>query len=153
MTYTPQEISDALEFVERYLDSIDTAVAINSSDTPIDTQITRGKTIIEEHHGNLEQIAEMGRYARSMIDSRAPSLDYEGTIPKNIPTPYHDPHQHQQDLELRTELYTALSNERNLLQALSEDKRDKKRLEYLTERIEKLDKYFHATAVLDATFG
>ncbi len=102
MTYTPQEISDALEFVEKYLDGIDTAVTIDSSDTPITTQISRGKTIMEEHSPNLEQIAEMGRYARTMIDSYLPS--YRGSAPEELPTP-DTPEQKQRYHQQATELY------------------------------------------------
>jgi len=106
MTYTPQEISDALEFVEKYLDGIDTAVTIDSSDTPITTQISRGKTIMEEHSPNLEQIAEMGRYARTMIDSYLPS--YRGSAPEELPTP--DTPEQNKDITNRQQNYTNLSS-------------------------------------------
>ena len=151
MTYSPQEISDALEFVEQYLDGIDTAVTIDSSDTPITTQISQGKTIIEEHFHNLEQIADMGRYARTMIDGYLPS--FYGTVPQELPTPYDNPKQKEEDLEQATELYDALVSEKGVWELLPEDKRNRERIDLITHRIEELDEYFLARAVLDATFG
>ncbi len=154
MTYTPQEISDALEFVEKYLDSIDTAVTIKGNDTHVATQISQGRTIIEEHSPNLEQIAEMGRYARTMIDGylEGKNPEYYGNAPEELPTP-DTPEQKQRYLEQATELYDALVSEKSVWELLPEDKRNTPRQEYLTTRIKELDEYFFARAVLDATFG
>lgn len=141
MSSNPTEISNALEVVEQYLDGIDFAIAADHS---------QGRQIVEEHSPRLEQIAEMGRYARSMIDGY---LDLDlGTAPERLPTP-DTPEQKLRYDEQARELYVSLVSEKNVWERLPEDKRDQERVGIITKRIKELDEYLFAREVIDATFG